>query len=252
MLPFQQSYDLGFGTHQGFQIQDTDPGFGTPLGFQIQDDFLENNMIHFLVENKLIDFSAGKNVEEVSKTTDLETKKDIHREVERKRRKELSDLYASLRSHLPHHKIKGKQSVCDHVQAATSHIIRMEKNIQELEIRRNKLKIWLNKSSVDVDVKIVSDGIMEILISNSIADNLGLSRVLAELRRNELDVVSSVSTRTKDRFVHKIQAEAVGKSCRIRWLNQLQPGLDKTPFSVEEKQRLLLLHKEIGKVVCHS
>ncbi|XP_047938119.1 transcription factor bHLH36-like isoform X2 [Salvia hispanica] len=210
MLPFQQSYDLGFGTHQGFQIQDTDPGFGTPLGFQIQDDFLENNMIHFLVENKLIDFSAGKNVEEVSKTTDLETKKDIHREVERKRRKELSDLYASLRSHLPHHKIKGKQSVCDHVQAATSHIIRMEKNIQELEIRRNKLKIWLNKSSVDVDVKIVSDGIMEILISNSIADNLGLSRVLAELRRNELDVVSSVSTRTKDRFVHKIQAEAVG------------------------------------------
>lgn len=125
MLPFQQSYDLGFGTPQGFHIQDDpgfgtphgfpiqdDPGFGTPWGFQIQDgligdyDFLENKMIDFSVENNLIDFSAGENVKEVSKTTDLTSKKDMHREVERKRRKELSDLYASLRSHLPHRKIK--------------------------------------------------------------------------------------------------------------------------------------------------
>ena len=126
MLPFQQSYDLGFGTPQGFQIPDDlgfetpcgfpiqdDPGFGTPCGFQIQNDligdydFLENNMIDFSVENNsMVDFSAGKNVKEVSKTTDLTSKKDVHREVERKRRKELSDLYASLRSHLPHHKIK--------------------------------------------------------------------------------------------------------------------------------------------------
>ena len=97
--------------------------------------------------------------------------------------------------------------MCDHVQAATSHIIRMEKKIRELEIRRNKLKSWANKSTDDVDVNMVSDGIIEILVSNSVDDNLGLSRVFAELQRNELDVVSSVSTRTKDRFVHKIQAE---------------------------------------------
>lgn len=38
----------------------------------------------------------------------------------------------------------------------------------------------------------------------------------------------------------------IGKSCRIRWLNQLNPGVDKTPFSVEEKRRLLLLHREFG------
>ncbi|XP_057770101.1 transcription factor MYB56-like [Salvia miltiorrhiza] len=37
-----------------------------------------------------------------------------------------------------------------------------------------------------------------------------------------------------------------GKSCRIRWLNQLHPGVDKTPFTVEEKRRLLLLHNEFG------
>lgn len=37
-----------------------------------------------------------------------------------------------------------------------------------------------------------------------------------------------------------------GKSCRIRWLNQLSPGVDKTPFSPEEKQRLVLLHREFG------
>ncbi|KAL1538965.1 transcription factor MYB54-like [Salvia divinorum] len=48
-----------------------------------------------------------------------------------------------------------------------------------------------------------------------------------------------------DHIASHIQGRS-GKSCRIRWLNQLQPGLDKTPFSVEEKQRLLLLHKEFG------
>ncbi|XP_047978201.1 transcription factor MYB56-like [Salvia hispanica] len=37
-----------------------------------------------------------------------------------------------------------------------------------------------------------------------------------------------------------------GKSCRIRWLNQLHPGVDKKPFSIEEKQRLLVLHRKLG------
>lgn len=38
----------------------------------------------------------------------------------------------------------------------------------------------------------------------------------------------------------------IGKSCRIRWINQLNPRVDKRPFSVEEKQRLLELHREYG------
>ncbi|XP_047961084.1 transcription factor MYB56-like [Salvia hispanica] len=48
-----------------------------------------------------------------------------------------------------------------------------------------------------------------------------------------------------DHIATHIQGRS-GKSCRIRWLNQLQPGLNKTPFSLEEKQMLLELHKGLG------
>ncbi|KAI3451547.1 hypothetical protein Pfo_008212 [Paulownia fortunei] len=37
-----------------------------------------------------------------------------------------------------------------------------------------------------------------------------------------------------------------GKSCRLRWINQLNPKVDKKPFSEEERQRLLELHREYG------
>ncbi|XP_073293693.1 uncharacterized protein [Primulina huaijiensis] len=37
-----------------------------------------------------------------------------------------------------------------------------------------------------------------------------------------------------------------GKSCRLRWVNQLDPEIVKTPFTVEEKRRLLELHQCYG------
>ncbi|KAG8381423.1 hypothetical protein BUALT_Bualt06G0120500 [Buddleja alternifolia] len=47
---------------------------------------------------------------------------------------------------------------------------------------------------------------VEILIDGS--DQFRLSRVLQELMLNELNVVNCVSTKAKERFFHKIQAEA--------------------------------------------
>ncbi|CAA0839451.1 myb domain protein 56 [Striga hermonthica] len=37
-----------------------------------------------------------------------------------------------------------------------------------------------------------------------------------------------------------------GKSCRLRWINQLDPKVDRTPFSEEERQRLVDLHGKYG------
>ncbi|KAG6411300.1 hypothetical protein SASPL_129380 [Salvia splendens] len=219
MFPFQPSHDeLGFGIPT------------TSQSCQIQDDM---NMDYHFLEPNLINFSVGSNDGEVSKRTDLElcekrrkersnhgcnSKKVMHREVERKRRQEMSQLYASLRSHLPHHLLKGKHSVCDQIQEATSHIKKMEKNIEELKGRRNKLKSTSSggkdesSNGGDVTVDIVSDGV-EILISHSIerSDDFELSQVLAELQRSELDVIHIFSSRINERFVHKIQVKCQGK-----------------------------------------
>ncbi|GFP99984.1 transcription factor myb44 [Phtheirospermum japonicum] len=35
-----------------------------------------------------------------------------------------------------------------------------------------------------------------------------------------------------------------GVSCRLRWINHLNPKVDKTPFSEEEQERLLELHRD--------
>ncbi|KAL2336924.1 hypothetical protein Fmac_011370 [Flemingia macrophylla] len=37
-----------------------------------------------------------------------------------------------------------------------------------------------------------------------------------------------------------------GKSCRLRWFNQLDPRINKRSFSEEEKDRLLAAHKMYG------
>ena len=37
-----------------------------------------------------------------------------------------------------------------------------------------------------------------------------------------------------------------GKSCRLRWFNQLDPRINKRAFSVEEEERLLAAHRAFG------
>lgn len=37
-----------------------------------------------------------------------------------------------------------------------------------------------------------------------------------------------------------------GKSCRLRWLNHLNPTLKKCSFSKEEKEKLINLYNELG------
>ncbi|EYU22263.1 hypothetical protein MIMGU_mgv1a021741mg [Erythranthe guttata] len=43
----------------------------------------------------------------------------------------------------------------------------------------------------------------------------------------------------------KLQARS-GKSCRLRWFNQLDPRINRTPFTEEEEERLLACHRIHG------
>lgn len=92
MFPHQPSNDFVFGaptTSQSYQILDDD---------------------HAFLDNNLISFSIGSNDGESRKKTESKhessSRKLVHREVEKKRRQEMSNLYASLRSLLPDDGIK--------------------------------------------------------------------------------------------------------------------------------------------------
>ncbi|XP_051143545.1 transcription factor bHLH36-like [Andrographis paniculata] len=150
-------------------------------------------------------------------------KKMMHRETERQRRQEMSALYASLRSLLPLHYIKGKRSVSDHMHEAVNYIKHMETSIKQLRLERDRLKkmtassssgssrsnsTTFNNSQNLVSINCCRDGV-EILISCAIEEKLGfpISKVLMELLKTGTNVVSFVSSKSDDRMLYKIQSD---------------------------------------------
>ncbi|KAL0403090.1 UNVERIFIED_CONTAM: Transcription factor [Sesamum radiatum] len=152
----------------------------------------------------------------------INVRKYVHREIERQRRQEMANLCGSLRTLLPpQYILKGQRSMPDLMQQAANYIKDMQKNIQQLEARRDKLMIMRKGANSDqiisrvnlpnnlVSVNPCPDGV-EILISTSFEEGQGfpLSRILKELRQTGFDVVSCVSTRANQRTVlHRIQSE---------------------------------------------
>ncbi|KAI3875267.1 hypothetical protein MKX03_011151 [Papaver bracteatum] len=163
----------------------------------------------------------------------------VRRDVERQRRQEMANLHALLRSLLPLEYIKGKRSVSDHMNEATKYIKNLQKMIEEMNDKRDRL----NRSSVNniskpviprglnrlshpdfVTVRPCVSGLEVVISSDGLL--LPLSRVLRVLLEDGLlTVISCVSTRVNEKSLHTIQIE-VRDLTRINTIELQQKLID--------------------------
>ncbi|URE15658.1 MYB family transcription factor [Musa troglodytarum] len=59
------------------------------------------------------------------------------------------------------------------------------------------------------------------------------------------DLVTRYGPHNWNALAEKLQGRS-GKSCRLRWFNQLDPSIDRSPFTEEEDERLLASHRVHG------
>ncbi|KAL3341987.1 hypothetical protein AABB24_026152 [Solanum stoloniferum] len=154
-------------------------------------------------------------------------RKIIHRDIERQRRQEMAALYSSLRSLLPLQYVKGKRSVSDHMHEAVNYIKEMQGNIKELEKQRdllmkssplpnNSIRHGTENGSTDsrftdctVTVSPCLQGGVQISISVDCKGKIfPLSRILGELLKQGLNMVSCVSAKVDQRSLYTIHTEA--------------------------------------------
>ncbi|XP_061373972.1 transcription factor bHLH118-like [Gastrolobium bilobum] len=165
---------------------------------------------------------AEENHHNVLATSDNDEKKIIRREIERKRRKQMSILCSSLRSSLPFELIKGKRSVSEHIGEAANYVQFMKQKIDALQIKRDRLKQMVNLSLVEtgiessdhssvlvkcVNINLIPGGVEIALCSGFEENNSRLSDLMEILLQEGCDVVSYVSTKVNGRIFHTIKSE---------------------------------------------
>ncbi|CAN0902644.1 Transcription factor bHLH55, partial [Linum grandiflorum] len=174
---------------------------------------------------------------------DHEVKKRLPRkEIERRRRREMSDLHSTLLSLLPKCSLKGKKSslsLSDQMGEAANYINHLKSNVQQLSNRRDSLltkralpsshnssstspsnsHVVDNATTGSVTVRQRLDGV-EVVISHGVSV---VSRVMEAVVEEGFDIISCVSTQIGGGgFINTMQCQA------STWVTNVDlPGLQR-------------------------
>ncbi|KAI7728120.1 hypothetical protein M8C21_028622 [Ambrosia artemisiifolia] len=154
-------------------------------------------------------------------------RKLAHREIERQRRRDMAELYASIRCLLPLEFVKGKRSTSDHILQAMNYIKHLQEKIEVLSFKRDRLKKFveagvpgpstytekkrlMNLRHNTVLISSCDEGVQILVNSCSIEDGFPLSRVLKAISDEGYNVISCSCTKINQRLIHSIQTEVNG------------------------------------------
>ncbi|GLJ55125.1 hypothetical protein SUGI_1183080 [Cryptomeria japonica] len=148
------------------------------------------------------------------------TKQVTHKVIEKKRRREMNDLYSQLRSLLPHESLRGKRSISDQLLEAVNYVRHLEQQIRDLTKQKDNRNIGsvfsralevsvtleFNKSGEGfpcVKTKLVGSASIQISI-NAFKSPVALSGLLLVLEEAGLEIVTAASFATSERFFHVV------------------------------------------------
>ncbi|CAA3010754.1 transcription factor bHLH118-like [Olea europaea subsp. europaea] len=211
MFPFQHGDELGFQPPPVIKedqvLEDLHVGHTLPYNSNPCTSSLKRGLPR----------SSGIQENNGGSTSDI--RKLLRRDIERQRRQEMTNLYASLQSLVTPQYLQGKKSTSDLIQEAANYVTDTKKNIEKLGLQRDKLKMLFNSGNLCADVGSSSsyspdlvtvnsciDGV-EILISSFKEEGFLLSKVLTELLGRGLNVTSCASTKENERSLHRIMCE---------------------------------------------
>ncbi|XP_055823291.1 transcription factor bHLH120-like [Solanum dulcamara] len=149
-----------------------------------------------------------------------EKKKVLRKDVERQRRRDMAKLYQRLRLLIPSKYLMGKRSISDHLEEIVDYVKDLRKNIEDLEIKREKLKEMKNNicssqlAPSSSSMKLSDDDEDRIIVKScnggveiSIKGGISLSKVLKVVMKEGLIVNSCVSSTIDQRLHHIIQSK---------------------------------------------
>ncbi|CAA7039152.1 unnamed protein product [Microthlaspi erraticum] len=142
-------------------------------------------------------------------------KRAKHREIERQRRQEVTSLFKNLRFILPFQYIKGKRSSSDHVQEAANYIKDLQKKIEEVTDKRDRLKRSITDPSSTEECSIQSLSPSPSLNCSCVGEThidvvvrtclLGIEIVASYCFRNKSCLSSLLQLLAQEQYLHVVE-----------------------------------------------